>query len=101
MSELNYRYELDQGLVAIENLQETGYSVIIDLDQILAQIETEVGSLMGRHILCQGQDGYWDLLVPVARGEPIIYPLDALTFGNAKVNLRKLVTSGQHMGKIA
>lgn len=86
MNEVNYRYEFDQNLIAIEPLP--GYhSVIVNLDQILLQVETQVGSLGGRHILCQGQDGYWDLLVPVEEGKANIFPLSAVTLAEAKVKL--------------
>ena len=100
MSDLNYRHELQQGLIIIEVLH-SGYSVYTDLDQILTSIEAEIGSLTGRPILCEGQDGYWDLIVLRTKGEPMIYPLSTLSLAQAKVKLGELIANGPHLGILA
>lgn len=94
MNEANYRYELEEGFVIIENLQST-YSVYVHLEEVLANIEAEIGSLGSTPILCEGLDGCWDLVVPRMKGEARIYPLNARSLAEAKVKLGHLVAGGQ------
>ncbi len=99
MSELTYRYELEEGLVIIDE-QQLGYSVYTEIEQVLTSIEAQVGSIAGKHILCEGQDGFWDLVVPTTKGKLLIYPLSALSLDDAKVKLDRLLASGRVLGKV-
>ena len=103
MKELKFGYQLDEGLVVIMALQG-GHSAYAQLDQLLAELEIKVGPLARKHILCEGEDGFWDLILPTTKGELTetkIYPLNSLTLAQAKVKLAQLVASGQHLRIIA
>jgi hypothetical protein len=59
MGRLQYRYQLENAVLAIEDLEE--YGSVDQADQVLAQIEAEVGPLAGKHILWQRANGHWDI----------------------------------------
>ncbi len=97
--ELNYGYQLENGFVIIVPLQGGG-SVYVHLDEVLAEIETKVGSLSRKHIICEGHDGFWDLILPAGKGEhkpTSIYPLNSVNLIEAKARFRELVASGKFL----
>ncbi len=97
MNELKYGYQLQKGCIIL-TLIPGNDSVYAYLDEVLAEIETKVGSLARKHIICEGQDGFWDLIVPGGKlgfTKTQIYPLNALTLADAHVKLRELVASGK------
>lgn len=97
MRELNYGCQLERTFVIITPLLGCN-SVYIHLDQVLAEIETKVGSLTGKRIICEGQDGYWDLILPAGKEELTgtkIYPLNAINLAQAKVKIRELIDRGK------
>ncbi len=99
MKELYYRCQFDKDSLIIVPLQGSD-SIYADLDKVLAEIEVEIGSFVGRYILCEGTDGFWDLITPRGKGElsqANIYPLNALTLLEAKKHLRELIISGRHI----
>lgn len=102
MRKLDYEYYLDEAVLVIEDLLG-GKSVLMSIDQVLAQIETETGPLQGQHILWKGQDNLWDLLLPETnqvQGLMAFYPLGGRTLDEAKERLAQLVVQGLIPGKI-
>jgi hypothetical protein len=97
MKELKYGYQLQKGCIILMPLP--GYSsVYIDLDEILAELKTKVPDLMRKHIICVGDDGYWDLILPAGKWglrKTQIYPLNALTVAQAQVKIRELIATAK------
>ena len=97
MNDLKYGYQLQKGCIILTPL--SGYdSVYINLDEILAELEMKVPDFARKHIICEGDDGFWDLIVPAGKRGMIktqIYPLNAVTLADAYVKLRELVASGK------
>lgn len=103
MSELNYGYQLYKGFVAIIPLQGSN-SVYIHLDGVLAELKSKIPSFEHKHILCEGQDGLWHLILPVGKlglTETRIYPLNALTLAKAKQKFDMLIFSKEYLRIIA
>jgi hypothetical protein len=99
MNKLRYGYHFYKGVLVIIPLLG-GPSVYAHLDEVLTELKTEVPSFGRKHIICEGEDGYWDLVVPAGkRGLPKtqIYPLSVLTLEEAEVKLRKLIASSQYL----
>jgi len=94
--ELNYGSQIGDGFVIIVPLQG-GESVYNHLDEILAEIEIKIGPIGRRHIICEGDDGFWDLILPrekLGLKETQIYPLSAHSLEEAKAKLSTLMDSG-------
>ena|SRR4028118_1719648 len=97
MNELKYGYQLQKGCILLMPLP-SGNSVYINLDEILVELETKVPDFARKHIICEGEDGFWDLIVPAGqRGltKTQIYPLNAFSVAEARVKLRELIASGK------
>lgn len=102
MKQVIYTYEVEPFLLMIDDLGGTG-SVLVSIDQVLAEIEGEIGSLAGKHIIWRGYDRVWDLLLPEAKRNWLgmdMYPLGAATVSAAKEQLQQLVASGRIPGII-
>ncbi|MBO0936341.1 hypothetical protein J2I47_07250 [Fibrella sp. HMF5335] len=96
MNRLSYQYYLEDSVLVIEDLLG-GWSVYSLANEVLAQIEAEVGSLENRYILWKGSDELWDLLLPELEAIDegmAIYPLGGRTLDAAKAQLAHLVVSG-------
>ncbi|XAZ82000.1 hypothetical protein A6C57_27780 (plasmid) [Fibrella sp. ES10-3-2-2] len=94
--ELNYGSQFGDGFVIIVPLQG-GESVYNHLDEILIEIETKIGPIGRRHIICEGDDGFWDLILPrekLGLKETQIYPLSARSLEEAKERLARLMGGG-------
>ena len=96
MAKLEFRYQLEENVVAIEDLHG-GLSVLMLADEVLAQIEAQTGPLQYQHVFWKGDDDLWDMLLPGAErmGDTMaFYPLGGRTLTEAKARLVELMAKG-------
>jgi hypothetical protein len=88
-----YRYRIDGPIVAIEDLNGP-VPVALAAEQVLDEIQREIGSIDGMYVVWRDTLGIWDGM-EYERGLLVFYPIDADTYEEAK----RLILSGELPGE--
>jgi hypothetical protein len=86
----DYRYSVEGMVIAIVELNEWGKSVANDLDNVLDEIQDQVGELGGYAVVYCDQMGIWDG-VRLERGLARFYELGETAFERVATRLLHLL----------